>query len=828
MKKSAVLSIVILLVSLFPTGLQPTAIGSDCTTILSSGGDIQAAVTNANPGDVICLEAGTYSPSATININQSVTIQGPQGGVDPRPSFGSTRTPGSADEAIIEGTTAGLSTILYIDANSVVVDGLEVMSGKGDMIYQGILHSGTQVRRSIIHDGRGDEGVQLKKCSGCILEYNYVYDIATPGDALNISDGSTNGIIRHNEVRNIGSENAAVYIYGSTNTTIECNLVYDVTQNDGIKLGNKSGGDATLTGGNILYNTVYNTAQDGIAVYMSETLVEGNEIHHSSSENGALYLAWGISKVTVTLNDVHDNTLDTGKWGDPGAIMIGTDVDLSIVSVNDNNIHGNSPNGLTNKVAALLDAKGNWWGAADGPSPAGSGDAVSTNVDFSGWLQEPVVIPNPCVPADDEGPLTYDVAADPNPVAVNGSVKVTATVDDTETGGSNIASAEYSLDGGAWTEMSAQDGEFDGVSEDVEATFSAPGEAGIYDLCVRGTDAAGNTGPAECIMLVVYDPDGGFVSGGGWIDSPPGAMAVPADVSLTGPLADAGWGGDYTRDASVVCNPNVSPVTVEGWVDVSSLTDNGALLIGLLDKKWIDDGNQGFFSGAYAYFGRRGMNLRIGPSDGNAGGGELNQVGANVAFDPWEGVAVPFSMVIHNGRITVSYAGNDYVDTYGDVPSGLTWNEFEFGAYPGVDLWSPGGSVNYEVQIQGCEVAPTGKANFGFVSKYKKGADVPTGNTEFVFQAADLNFHSTSYDWLVVTGSDYAKFKGMGTINGDLAPNGEEYRFMLWAGDEAGDGGADTFRIKIWWEEGDAEHVVYDNGMDQAIGGGNIVVHTKK
>ena len=28
--------------------------------------------------------------------------------------------------------------------------------------------------------------------------------------------------------------------------------------------------------------------------------------------------------------------------------------------------------------------------------------------------------------------------------------------------------------------------------------------------------------------------------------------------------------------------------------------------------------------------------------------------------------------------------------------------------------------------------------------------------------------------------------------------------------------------------EGEAEHVVYDNGMDQAIGGGNIVVHTKK
>jgi hypothetical protein len=95
----------------------------------------------------------------------------------------------------------------------------------------------------------------------------------------------------------------------------------------------------------------------------------------------------------------------------------------------------------------------------------------------------------------------------------------------------------------------------------------------------------------------------------------------------------------------------------------------------------------------------------------------------------------------------------------------------------------------------------------------------PTGNTEFVFRAADLNFHSDSYDWLVVTGSEYAKFKGSGTTNGE-----GDYKFMLWAGD----GDPDTFRIKIWYEVGDTEYVVYDNEFNQPIGGGNIVVHTKK
>lgn len=127
-------------------------------------------------------------------------------------------------------------------------------------------------------------------------------------------------------------------------------------------------------------------------------------------------------------------------------------------------------------------------------------------------------------------------------------------------------------------------------------------------------------------------------------------------------------------------------------------------------------------------------------------------------------------------------------------------------------IWSPEGAFIGNPSV-------TGKANFGFVSKYQKGAMIPTGQTEFVFQAGDLNFHSSSYEWLVVTGSNYARFKGTGTINGS-----GEYEFMLWAGDD----NPDTFRIKIWTEdESGVEDVVYDNDMDQPISGGSIVVHTK-
>ena len=77
----------------------------------------------------------------------------------------------------------------------------------------------------------------------------------------------------------------------------------------------------------------------------------------------------------------------------------------------------------------------------------------------------------------------------------------------------------------------------------------------------------------------------------------------------------------------------------------------------------------------------------------------------------------------------------------------------------------------------------SGKANFGFVSKYQKGANIPTGETEFDYKAGSLNFHSETYDWLVVAGAK-AQYKGVGKING--AGN---YGFLLTAIDGQVGGG---------------------------------------
>ena len=146
-----------------------------------------------------------------------------------------------------------------------------------------------------------------------------------------------------------------------------------------------------------------------------------------------------------------------------------------------------------------------------------------------------------------------------------------------------------------------------------------------------------------------------------------------------------------------------------------------------------------------------------------------------------------------------------------------------------------GGWINSPAGAYVADPSLAGKATFGFVSKYKKGASEPDeldGNTQF--QAGNLRFHSDSYEWLVVAGHR-AMYKGAGTVNGS-----GDYGFLLSAIDAelTPRTDVDLFRIKIWNKE-DGDALIYDNQVacsetgDDAdpcteIGDGSIVIHKGK
>lgn len=162
-----------------------------------------------------------------------------------------------------------------------------------------------------------------------------------------------------------------------------------------------------------------------------------------------------------------------------------------------------------------------------------------------------IATPTPTPPSsDNEGPVTSGVVLDPNPASVVTDVAVSALVDDGSTGGSAISGAEYRINDGAFVPLVASDGTFDDGAEGVDGTVPAASlpQADVYDVCVRGTDAEGNTGAVSCATLAVYDPAAGSASGAGWIESPAGAYAADPDASGRGRF---GFVSRYKNGASV-------------------------------------------------------------------------------------------------------------------------------------------------------------------------------------------------------------------------------------------------------------------------------------
>lgn len=140
-------------------------------------------------------------------------------------------------------------------------------------------------------------------------------------------------------------------------------------------------------------------------------------------------------------------------------------------------------------------------------------------------------------------PAVTDVALSSNPAPVGTPVTLTARIIDSGDPASKISLAEYSLDGGAnWTPVAAD--YHASTSMDVSVQLTPP--AGVHSVCVRGSDGAQNQTVTCGPLLAVYDSSAGFVTGGGWILSPPGAFAP--DPALTG-KASFGFVAKYQNGA---------------------------------------------------------------------------------------------------------------------------------------------------------------------------------------------------------------------------------------------------------------------------------------
>jgi len=121
---------------------------------------------------------------------------------------------------------------------------------------------------------------------------------------------------------------------------------------------------------------------------------------------------------------------------------------------------------------------------------------------------------------DKTAPMVVSQTPSPNPAMVNSPISVQASL--TDSGSSGLARADYRINAGPYALLSAASGAADTVTGSVG---SIP-EPAVLDICVQAVDLASNVSTEECRLVAVYDPNGGFVTGGGTFQSPPGAQTA--------------------------------------------------------------------------------------------------------------------------------------------------------------------------------------------------------------------------------------------------------------------------------------------------------------
>ncbi len=386
---------------------------------------IQAGVNAANAGDTVQVAAGTYEELVVVNKSVALEGAGPNASII-RASASSTTT-----SAVVTFTGAGVSAEISgfkitrpSDNAKKVGYGIYVRDDAFANIHDNEI---VDIRDEPLSGAQHGQGIQIGRVSDTTNGSATVKDNIISGfskNGINVAGATSSATIEGNTVIGngpVGTPLAAqngIQVSGGATATITGNTVSDISYTPaswgatGMLI---NGAGATTITGNTLTNNEIN-----LYIIDSSTVVSDNEI--SASDTGTqsdwffgIYIYNATPAATTVA--LTNNILTSNNYAQSAAIAtyagVGGAVDLTIsgnvisnwgyaasfdcdttcgagltpLTFTGNSIVGNN-DGVDNNMDVEVNAENNWWGDATGPSGAGSGsgDSVSTNVDYDPFL----------------------------------------------------------------------------------------------------------------------------------------------------------------------------------------------------------------------------------------------------------------------------------------------------------------------------------------------------------------------------------------------------------------------------------------------------------
>ena len=343
---------------------------------------IQAAVNAVAAGGTVTVAAGTYPE--TVTISKALTLNGAQMGVLGANASGTQR---SGSESLVKA--------MAITASDVIVNGFSLTNNgiQMDLNNPPTAASGIVVENNIF-SGYNSVGMPTNHAGDLIVEGNLFKSPASNSEPMQFkSDGVAGGCdgtqVKNNVLVGAANNGGADINFSCTGSNSS-----NVTVSRNVDTGNTGGTSFVAFSGiadsiSITGNHVAGSSGSAIFFWggvtgtadISDNSITGGASKAVNIQNmGATYGGASTGNFTINNNDFSNNAY---------GINIGTMAvnNAGTVTANGNNFSGDVTAGVENDVTptstAVL-ATGNWWGAANGPHDAVSGDGSTPDTNASG------------------------------------------------------------------------------------------------------------------------------------------------------------------------------------------------------------------------------------------------------------------------------------------------------------------------------------------------------------------------------------------------------------------------------------------------------------